>query len=344
MLLSVQTAMAGNDDRRGTAGATELLINPWAHSAGWGSASVANVRGIDAFYSNIAGLAFAEKIEGAYSYTSYFGGKTGTSSGAVINSFGLAVRVFDQGVLGVSVMSMSFGDIPITTVESPEPVNGTFAPSMMNLNIAYAHSFTTSIHGGVNIKVINETTDNITGSGFGIDAGIQYVTGAADELKFGISLKNWGPSMSFSGTGMSFTFVNRAGNDMTAEYRSAEMELPTCLNIGASYDFLFEKWNQRLTFAGSFTSNAFLKDNFALGFEYSMLDMFQVRAGYVYQTDIFSESQRSTANTGLCAGASVNVPLAKKGSDSKQGLTIDYAYRSAAPLKGSHSIGASFRF
>lgn len=166
MLLSAQTAMAGNDDRRGTAGATELLINPWAHSAGWGSASVANVRGIDAFYSNIAGLAFAEKIEGAYSYTSYFGGKTGTSSGAVINSFGLAVRVFDQGVLGVSVMSMSFGDIPITTVESPEPVNGTFAPSMMNLNIAYAHSFTTSIHGGVNIKVINETTDNISLSSF----------------------------------------------------------------------------------------------------------------------------------------------------------------------------------
>ena len=29
-LLSVSAAFAGNDDRRGTAGANELLINPWA--------------------------------------------------------------------------------------------------------------------------------------------------------------------------------------------------------------------------------------------------------------------------------------------------------------------------
>ena len=32
-----------------------------------------------------------------------------------------------------------------------------------------------------------------------LDAGIQYRTGEEDELKFGISFKNWGPRMSFSG-------------------------------------------------------------------------------------------------------------------------------------------------
>ena len=35
-VFSVEAAIAGNDDRRGTAGANELLINPWARSAGWG--------------------------------------------------------------------------------------------------------------------------------------------------------------------------------------------------------------------------------------------------------------------------------------------------------------------
>lgn len=344
MLLSYQSVWAGNDKRRGTAGATELLINPWARSTGWGSASVANVRGIDAFYSNIAGLSFISKMEVSYSNTMLYGGKSGLNSGATLNAFGLGMRVFDKGVLGLGIMTMGFGDIDVTTTNSPEPINGTFSPTFMNINVAYAHSFTLSIHGGVNIKIINETTDNISGSAFAVDAGIQYVTGADDELKFGISLKNWGPSYSFGGTGMSFQFPNDAQNDMTAEYRSDEMELPTCLNIGVSYDFLFETWNQKVTLAAAFTSNAFLKDNFAVGVEYGLLDMFNLRCGYVYQTDIFSESARTTAFQGLTAGASLNVPLHKKGEESNSGLSIDYSFRQGYNLKGTHSIGATFRF
>lgn len=337
-LLSAQTAWAGNDNRRGTSGATELGINPWARSTGWGSVSVANVRGIDAFYSNIAGLCYVDNIELAYSNTMLFGGKSGLSSGGSINAFGLGVRVFDQGVLGVSIMSMGFGDIPVTTVNDPEGNGtGTFSPSIMNINVAYAHAFTNSIRGGVNIKVITESTEDVTGTGFGVDAGIQYVTGADDELKFGISLKNWGPSMSFSGTGLSFQFVNNAGNTMTAEYRAGEMELPTCLNIGASYDFLIEAASQRITLAGSFTSNAFTRDVFAAGLEYSIFKMLCLRAAYVYQAGEVS------ANRGLSAGASVDIPLSKK-EDNKSGLSIDYSYRTASPLKGTHAIGATFRF
>lgn len=344
MLLGTQSVLAGNDNRRGTAGATELLINPWARSAGWGSANVASVRGIDAFYSNIAGLSFIGNFELTYSNTMLYSGKSGLNSGASVNAFGLGLRLFDRGVLGLGLMAMGFGDIDITTVESPEPINGTFSPSLMNLNVAYAHSFTASIHGGVNLKVVSESTNNVSGSAFAVEAGIQYVTGENDELKFGISLKNWGPAYSYSGTGMSFTFKNDAENNMTAEYRSGEMELPTCLNIGISYDFLFETWNQTLSVAAAFTSNAFLKDNFALGIEYGLLNMVTLRCGYVYQTDIFDADLRTTANDGLCAGASFNIPLAKKDSDSKTGLSFDYSYRSCANLKGSHSIGATFRF
>ena len=37
---------AGNKDRSGQAGASELLINPWTRSSGWGSANMAGVRGL----------------------------------------------------------------------------------------------------------------------------------------------------------------------------------------------------------------------------------------------------------------------------------------------------------
>jgi len=344
VLVSTEAVWAGNDKRRGTAGAPELLINPWARSTGFGSAGVANVRGLDAFYSNIAGLSYINKFEFTYTNTMLYGGRSGLNSGASINSLGLAVRLFDRGVMGLSLMSLGFGDIDKTTYDSPEPINGTYSPTLMNINVAYSHIFTTSIRGGVNLKIISQSIDNVSGSAFSIDAGIQYVTGADDELKFGISLKNWGPSFSFDGTGLSIQFVNESGNNMTAEFRSAEMELPTCLNIGLSYDFLFEALSQRLTIAGAFTSNAFLKDNFALGLEYSLLNMFNLRCGYIYQTDIFDADLRTTANTGLCAGASVDIPLAKKGSDSNTALSIDYSYRTGANLRGTHAIGATLRF
>lgn len=318
-----------------------MLINPWARSAGWGGVNSACARGIDAFFSNIAGLSFVEKTEFGYSNTLMNGGKSGLVSGATINTFGLGQRVGERGVLGFYVMAMSFGDLQVTTTESPDPgSNGTFSPTYMNLNVAYAHSFTTSIHGGVNIKVISESTDDVSGTGVGIDAGIQYVSGENDELKFGIALKNIGPAMSFGGAGLSTVFENVAGNNMTVEYRSGEIELPTCLNIGISYDFLIQKWDQRITLAGNFTSNAFLRDNFIVGAEYSLLKRIQLRGAYVYQRGLTSVSGRTTYNTGLTAGASFIFPLSK---EKNTALILDYAYRSAYPMKGSHSIGASIR-
>jgi hypothetical protein len=341
--LSAPSAQAGNDERRGTAGASELLVNPWTRSTGWGGVNIANVRGLEAMFNNAAGLAFVGNVEVAYANTMLYGGRSGLTSGATINTFGIGIRVFDAGVLGAYVMSMGFGDIDVTKYENPEITNGTFSPSYMNINVAYAHSFTRSIHGGAVIKLVTESTDNVSASGFGIDAGIQYVTGEFDQLKFGISLKNWGPSMSYGGTGLSLQMINTAGNNFTVETRSAEMELPTCLNIGLSYDFLFEKWDQCLTVAASFTSNAFLRDNYTLGFEYSLLKMFQLRAGYIFQPGIFSDSDRATAVNGICAGASVDIPLSKK-EGNNTGITVNYSYQSATPLKGTHSIGASFRF
>ncbi|MBP5189979.1 MAG: PorV/PorQ family protein [Bacteroidales bacterium] len=340
--LSMPGAFAGNDNRRGTAGATELLINPWARSSGWGGINTSCARGIDAFFSNIAGLSFVEKTEFVYTNTILNGGRTGLVSGASINAFGLAIRLGEAGVLGAYVMAMGYGDLPVTTELSPEPgSNGTFSPTMMNLNVAFSYSFTNSIHGGANIKIITESTDNISGTGVALDAGIQYQTGENDELKFGISLKNIGPALSFGGTGMAFTTVNDAGNQMTVQLRESEMELPTCLNIGVSYDFLIEKWDQRITAAANFTSNAFLRDNFGLGFEYSLLNRFMVRAAYVYQTDLLDSDNRTTANTGIHAGASINFPF---GKDNERNLSLDYSYRSAVNLKGSHSIGATFKF
>lgn len=191
ILLPNMTAKAGNDDRRGTAGAGELLINPWARSAGWAGVNTANGTGIDALFTNPAGLGHTPGTEFYFNYSHWL-----DNSDIGLLAAGLAQSLGDYGVLGLSVNSMSFGSIERTTVYSPEVGrNGTFKPTLMNIGVTYARAFSSSIYAGVTLKVVSEGIDNVTATGVGFDAGIQYVTGADYEIKFGIALKNWGPSM-----------------------------------------------------------------------------------------------------------------------------------------------------
>lgn len=339
MLISAP-ALAGNGDRVGSAGATELLINPWARSAAWGDASVSCGTGLDAVYTNIAGLAFTDKTQIRFDRSNWLGG-----SGIAINSAGIAQRVSDNSVISVTVMAMTFGDIEITTVDLPEGGIGTFSPTYSNFNVGYAREFTNSIYGGINFKVVNESIANIRGTSVALDAGIRYITGEQDQIKFGITLKNIGPTMNFKGDGMAIQIMYpNTGELATLEQRSATFEMPSTLNIGGSYDFIFND-NNKLTTALAFSANSFSNDQFRLGVNYGMSlekAAFNIMAGYVYEQGLFSKDGlvaggRVTAMSGLTAGVSVDAILGKN----KNRLGIQYAYRHANPFSGTHTVGVS---
>jgi hypothetical protein len=323
---------AGNEDRSGQAGASELLINPWARSSGWGGVNSASVHGLEAIYMNIAGTAFTNKTELIFSHTTWLKG-----SGITISNFGLSQKVSETGVLSIAVTSMSFGELLITTVDLPEGGIGTFSPNLMNIAIGYAKAFSNSIYGGITFKIISESISDVSAQGIAIDAGIQYVTGETENIKFGISMKNVGPRMKYKGDGLSFRgFIPGNENQFTVEQRSADFELPSLINIGAAYDFNINE-NNKLTAAGNFTSNSFTKDQYMLGLEYGFKGILMLRAGYVYEKGITNKADRTSAYTGPCGGFTVEIPLNKtKGSS----FGLDYSYRATDPFQGTHSIGA----
>lgn len=333
LAISFNYAFAGNPDRSGQAGASELLINPFAKSSGWAGANVGNARGLESQYLNVAGLAFTKKTEISLIRTNWLQG-----SGVFINTFGIAQHVGETGVLGIGVMSMSFGDIPITTVEQPDAKGeiGRFSPSYMNMSFSYAKAFSNAIYGGINIRIITESIPDAAAQGVAFDAGIQYVTGDNDQIKFGISLKNVGSRMKFTGDGLSFRgFVPGAPEQMTVQQRSEQFELPSLLNIGGAYDIHLVKDVHRLTIAGTFTSNSFTKDQFLVGLEYGLKNYLMIRAGYAYEDGI-STVERTSALTGPAAGFSVQIPLKK---ESTSIFAIDYSYRVSNPFSGCHSLG-----
>ena len=329
---------AGNKDRAGQAGANELLVNPWAVTSGWGDAGMACVKGVDAIWSNVAGISFTNTLDLNFSYTNWLAG-----SGTKVVSFGMLVRISESVVGGLSVMSMGFGEIERTDTEHPDGGIGKFKPSLMNINIAIAKSFSNSIHGGFVLKIINEQIADMTGTGVAMDAGIQYVTGLTDNIHFGITLKNIGPTMKYKGDGLSISvLLDGMSSNITMVQRADEFELPTQLNIAAAYDFNFANAS-RLTLAFNFNSNAFSKDQFIFGAEGSFKDILMLRAGYTFEKGIFKnieDSECSNVNKGLSLGASVQAPLNKKGLK----VCLDYSYRNTAHWKGTHSIGARILF
>lgn len=334
-VLTCTSVFAGNEDRVGSAGASQLLVNPWARSTGSADAGIANVNGIEGTFTNIAGLAFTDKTQLKFNYTNWLG-----NSGIRFSSAGFAQRLSESSVIAVSIQAMSFGDIDITTVELPEGGIGVFTPRVNVFNVGYAKSFTKSISGGINFKVISESIANLKANGMAIDAGIRYVTGEQDQIKFGITLKNVGPTMRYKGDGLS-TQINyvSTGGKATLEQRSQAFEMPSLLAIGGSYDFIFNEKSKLTTMIG-FTANSFANDQYRLGLDYAMTTgkaAFNVRAGYVYEKNIFSMENRTNALTGPTAGFSVDAIVGKN----KSALGVEYAMRIAGPFGVIHTLGVA---
>jgi len=332
VILPVQYSFGGNKDRSGQAGATELLINPWARTSGWGSAGSSTVTGMEAIYGNVGGLALTKGFDAGLTYTKYL-----SLANVDIYSFGLASKAGESGAFGLSIMSMNFGVLDRTTTALPDEGGGTFNPSLININLAYARSFSSSIHGGIVLKIISESVADASAQGVAIDAGIQYIAGANDNFKLGVSIKNLGTPMRFSGDGLSFkSFLpgRTYESSFSTEWRSEKFELPAQLNIGLGYDFLIGA-DSRFTLAGTFVSNSFTNDQYVLGGEFSMRNIVQLRAGYTYEPDMFNDNNL-TLHKGFSGGFTVQVPLDKeKGTN----IGIDYSFQATRSFDGIHRIG-----
>ncbi|MES2618147.1 MAG: PorV/PorQ family protein [Bacteroidota bacterium] len=363
IVIGVGNLCAQGPVRAGQAGFTQLLINGWGRSSGMGNSYSAGVSGVEAFHLNIAGLGKVQGSELAFSRTSWLGG-----TGININTFGFGQNL-SKGVLGISVMSFSLGQIPITTTAQPDGGIGTYKPSISNINLGYAYNFTSNISAGFNMKVISESTPDVRTGGIAFDAGLQFATElikdikksevkyvnssnspAADrgsDIRFGVSIKNLGPDLKYAGDGLAVkSNVDGKSYTSTTSHRADKTQLPSLINIGLAYDFRLDKGNElywhRLTTALNFTNNSFSSNQTSLGVEYSYKEILMLRAAFDYEKGIFDYETRRTAYTGLCMGASVQIPLTKKVDNRRENnnaIGVDYSYRSTNPFSGTHTFG-----
>lgn len=337
LLVLPALSWAGNPDRQGEAGAYELLLSPWARAAGFNLMNTASVSGVEAMRLNPAGLQIEGQTEFAVGHMRLYQG-----AGINMNSGGMAFKLGENGTVGISLSAMDFGDIVIRTEDQPAGTGGTYSPNFIQAGVGYSHSFQDKIYVGVLFRGVSETIIDVSAFGLAMDAGVQYKGGKDDRVRIGISLRNVGPAMTFRGEGLSeeIDLTTPQTNDyfLTGYVRPAKYELPTMLNLGASYDFLFAGGRDYLRTIANFTSNAFSRDNIGIGAEYSFKKVLQLRATYKYAIGAVREG-RDDIYTGISAGFSTSFKTSKT-SDNR--FAIDYAYRTTQHFQGTHNIGIRY--
>jgi hypothetical protein len=341
--IALQNVQAGNPDRAGGAGATQLLFNPYARSFGYGGVNTSSVKGLESFYLNIAGLANSDKTEVNFSRQNYLMG-----AGVNINNLGIAQKIGENGgVIGLGVMSFDFGNIPTASYENPDLTLPYYNLQVLNFGFSYAKKFSNSISGGILLRIASEGVSNASSSGTCIDGGVQYQTSInrtkkikKEDFRFGISVRNLGPNMSYFGNGLSFRSINQStGADRRALMAAESFNMPALVHIGASYDMRLDgnpdTYNHKLTASGNFNYNAFQSDVLGLGAEYSYKDAFMVRAAYNHIEGNFSSADNRQPVYGIYSGFTLQMPVNNSGTI----LAFDYGYAPTRFFSGIQTIG-----
>jgi len=331
VLLGVSVVTAQNP-RVGGVAAPELLIPVGAKDLALGGASLATSKGVESMFWNVGGLGkMGGSAQAMVSSMSYIA-DINVTYGAVAGKFG------DFGTVGLSIKSLSFGDIPLTSETDPEGNSGRFfSPNYITVGLSYARDLTDAVSVGVTAKLISETIDQVSSSGFAFDFGIQYqgliqVQG----LSLGLAIKNIGTGMSFNGPGLYVSAIDQNASRPVQKYQiqAATFELPATVEIGLSYERDLGN-NLMGTVSGAFCNNNLYYDEYRGGLElgYSMQGLqLTGRVGYLNQP-------KADENIfGMTAGFGIGY---KSGT---AGITIDYGYRQVQFFKANNVFSVKVDF
>jgi hypothetical protein len=336
LLFLTFTLVMGQDyDQNGRAGALQLLVNPFAASSSMNNADVATSEGIEAQFMNVAAIGNSEaKTEILFNRTEWFVG-----SGISLNAFGVTQQLKERNTIGLSVVQLGMGEIDITTVDNPEGGIGTYQPQFLHLNFAYAYNFSSGISAGLNTKAISESIYNSRAMGIAWDAGVKYASGEEEQFSLGVSLKNIGPKMRYSGDGIRQDVEFSNGNIQTGLIPVNAFDLPLLMNLGVGYSREIKE-KHKVTSGFTYQAMAYDTDVLNLGLQYEYQTWARLSVGYGHRRNQRGDGSSVSALTGFSAGVGMSLPYEKQGIV----FGIDYTYRDTQPFQGIHTFGARINF
>lgn len=325
--VSIYSQVTGNVSKVGTVAAAFLEIEVGSRAVGMGGAYVAVVDDATAVFWNPAGLARIPKSQAVLVHNNWL----------VDTSFDFVAIALpiSNGTFGVSITSLSTGEMEVRTVQLPEGTGERFSTNDLSAALSYAVNLTDRFAIGVNAKYISQRVWRMSAQGFAMDIGTLFKTNL-NGMTIGMSISNFGTSMKLQGND---TFVNydqapnlSGSNDRIPAFKQTESySLPLLLRVGVAMDLL-NSGNNVLTVA---INGAHPNDNTEyvnMGVEYAIGDVVALRMGY--KNSFLKDSEE-----GITAG--VGTKLVLNGGIS---FAIDYAYQDFGRLSNAQMFSIALEF
>ncbi|MDQ7817219.1 MAG: PorV/PorQ family protein [Melioribacteraceae bacterium] len=317
-----------NVSKKGTSAAPFLSIGQGAKATGMGSAFVAISDDPSAIFWNPAGLTKVEGVGVIFDHTQWI-------ADINYNFFAASYNLGDYGSIGVSFLTSSMDDMPVTTIMDPEGTGETFNVSDAMFSLGYAINLTNNFSIGFNGKFVHQKIWKMDATAFALDIGVQYVT-PFDGAVLAMSISNFGTKMKLDGTSALVLYdpdLQSSGNNnqIPAYLQTDNWELPLNFRVGIAYQPISSN-NHKVTLAVDAIHPSDSYESINAGIEYSFSDFFFVRGGL--KSLFLDDSEES-----FTFGAGIKQLLLGNIS-----IQVDYAYGDFGRLTNIQKLSVGIRF
>lgn len=298
-----------------------LKIGVGARATGFGDSYIAIANDASALFWNPAGLVNMEQSQIMLSHTNY-----------VVDLdhefLGVAYKLTGSDVIGLSIISLSTPNMPVTNETNPFGTGQTFKYGDLAIGLTYSRKMTAQFSFGATVKYVEETLDILKMRSVLVDLGTYYWTGLGS-FRFGVVVTNFGNNVSPSGTAELY--------DGTKISNFQSFTPPTLFKVGLAFE-PYQTDVHRVTTSLQLNHPNDNSENIRLGGEYAFKEFFFVRLGIKRTVGEKLFGKDETSEEDISIGAGVKVPL------SISNINLDYAFTNFNRLGGVHRISLLFTF
>ena len=318
--LFAQTGIPPNDiERVGQSGWQFLKINGDPRQAALGGTfcALAPVNA-NAVFGNPAALVGVERFDVQLNSMKWI---------ADINhhSVAFAANLGEWGTLGLSLVTLDYGDIP-ETINLPIPENNitevvitgnTFSSRDLAAGVSYARRITDRLAIGGNLRWLRQSIAEVSMTNLSLDFGTMYYTGLGS-LRIAIAARNFGPDSHLVGFSEEF------------QSEPVDIRMPIDFRLGLAYDVLEERSGSPHFLSAAIEGNHPNDgaEKIQMGVEYSFQQLLFLRSGYKFNYD----------EQGLTLGAGIHYAPGDFSG------TLNYAYVDFGALRQAHMFSFGFTF
>ena len=228
-----------------------------------------------ALYWNPAGITQIAGTSVTGSYTAMFAG--------INHSFaGITFGISDSYKAGISAVSLSSGDIEVTSLFQDQGTGGFYSATDLAIGASIAGQLTEQFSFGATGKVVNMSIADVSASGIAFDFGTLYDPGFLG-MKIAFSVHNLSAPLKYSGPGL----VQRGRTDQITGTRQPDValeastvSLPLMFRAGLAADIIRDNEDHALKGMTQFTTSSNESEHYGLGVEYVWKDLLSARVGY----------------------------------------------------------------